>query len=145
MNSKSTSTPLELGTEGILSEPLTPNNETPIDFSCREAIGSLTYAMLCTRPNLGFPICFLSQFLNNPQSEHGSAVKPTMRYVKGTLTLKLKYEKRKDDIIGYTAVDWTCDVEKRKSTSRFIFLLGNGAVSWGRKKQACVALSTTET
>ena len=47
-------------------------------------------------------------------------------------------------IIGYTDADWAGDIEKRKSTSGFIFLLGNGAISWGSKKQACVALSTTE-
>ena len=45
---------------------------------------------------------------------------------------------------GYTDADWAGDVDERKSTSGFIFLLGNSAISWSNKKQTCVALSTME-
>ena len=45
---------------------------------------------------------------------------------------------------GYTDADWAADVDERKSTSGFIFLLGNSTISWSSKKQTCVALSTME-
>ena len=32
----------------------------------------------------------------------------------------------------------------RRSTSGFVFLLGNSAISWSSKKQTCIALSTME-
>ena len=63
--------------------------------------------------------------------------------MKGTLKFRLKYERSDDKIIGYIDADWAGNIEKRKSTSGFILLLGNGAISWGSKKQACVAFSTT--
>jgi hypothetical protein len=40
--------------------------------------------------------------------------------------------------------DWASDVNDRKSTSGFVFLLAGGAISWSLKKQASVALSSTK-
>jgi hypothetical protein len=40
--------------------------------------------------------------------------------------------------------DWASDVNDRKSTSGYVFLLGGGAISWGSKKQAAVTISSTE-
>jgi hypothetical protein len=56
------------------------------------------------------------------------------------LTLRLKYEKDEENIIGYINVDWERDIEKRMSTSEFIFLLGKGGICSRVKKQACAAL-----
>ena len=36
------------------------------------------------------------------------------------------------------------DLDKRKSTSAYAFLLNNGAIIWSSKKQPCIALSTME-
>ena len=45
---------------------------------------------------------------------------------------------------GYTDANWGGDLDERKSTSRFAFLLNNGVISWSSKKQSCIALSTME-
>ena len=45
---------------------------------------------------------------------------------------------------GYTDADWAGDVDERKFTSGFVFLLGNSAISWSSKRQTYVALSTME-
>ncbi|GAU15733.1 hypothetical protein TSUD_235460 [Trifolium subterraneum] len=37
-----------------------------------------------------------------------------------------------------------CDLDDRKSTSGYVFMLGSGAISWSSKKQPIVTLSTTE-
>jgi hypothetical protein len=39
----------------------------------REAIGSLMYAAVATRPDIAFAISALSQFLNNPGDLHWEA------------------------------------------------------------------------
>ena len=44
----------------------------------------------------------------------------------------------------YTDADWGGDLDERKSTSGYVFLLNNGAISWSSKKQSCIALSTME-
>ena len=45
---------------------------------------------------------------------------------------------------GYTDADWGGDLDERKSTSRFTFLLNNDVISWSSKKQSYIALSIME-
>uniref|UniRef100_A0A2N9IEQ3 Reverse transcriptase Ty1/copia-type domain-containing protein n=1 Tax=Fagus sylvatica TaxID=28930 RepID=A0A2N9IEQ3_FAGSY len=45
---------------------------------------------------------------------------------------------------GYSDADWESDLDERKSTSSYTFLLGGWAITWCSKKQSCVALSTME-
>ena len=44
--------------------------------------------------------------------------------------------------MGYLNVNWVGDLDERKSTSIYIYLLNNGIITWGSKKQTCIALST---
>ena len=46
--------------------------------------------------------------------------------------------------IGYTDYDFQSDRESRKSTSRYVFTLGGGAISWRSVKQSSIAYSTME-
>ena len=50
----------------------------------REAIGSLMYAAIATRPDISFAVSTLSQFLENPGESHWEAVKRVFRYLAGT-------------------------------------------------------------
>lgn len=43
-----------------------------------------------------------------------------------------------------TDSDYASDLEDRKSTLGYVFLLSSGVVSWSPKKQPIVILSTTE-
>ena len=46
---------------------------------------------------------------------------------------------------GYTDAEWAgYNLVDRRSTSGFVFSLGNGAISWSSKKQLTIALSSTE-
>ena len=46
--------------------------------------------------------------------------------------------------IGYTNSDFQSDFDFRKSTSGYVFTLGDGAISWRSVKQSCIADSTIE-
>ena len=46
--------------------------------------------------------------------------------------------------IGYTDSDFQSDIESRKSTSRYVFTLGGGAVNWRSVKQSSIVDSTME-
>ena len=46
--------------------------------------------------------------------------------------------------MGNSDTNWGGDLDDRKSTSEYIFLISGGAVSWRCKKQSCVTLSTAE-
>ena len=45
---------------------------------------------------------------------------------------------------GYSDADWAGDLNKRKSTTGYVYTLGGGAISWGSKKQTSTAMSTAE-
>ena len=46
--------------------------------------------------------------------------------------------------IGYTDSDFLSDRESRKSTSRYVFTLGGGGISWRTVQQSSIANSTME-
>jgi hypothetical protein len=41
-------------------------------------------------------------------------------------------------------VDWAGDLEDKRSTTWFVFMMGGGAISWSSKQQPIITLSTTE-
>jgi hypothetical protein len=103
------------------------------------------YAMLGTRPDLCLSISLLSRFQNCASNLLHNLLKRLLRYVKGTLKLKLIYKRNHvGRIIGYADADWGGDTTDRKSTSGFCFFVNGCIVSWGSKKQSTVALSSTE-
>ncbi len=111
----------------------------------QQAVGSLMYAMLCTRPDLAYPISVVSQHMANPSLEHWIAVKRIFRYLQGTLQFKLRFGGLSpQDVVGYCDADWAGDLEDRRSTTGFVFMMGGGATSWSSKRQPIIALSTTE-
>ncbi|XP_022149979.1 riboflavin biosynthesis protein PYRR, chloroplastic-like [Momordica charantia] len=110
----------------------------------QSAIGSLMYAMMCTRPDICFAVSMISRYQSNPGQPHWKAVKRILRYLKGTMNYSLCYQRNNSELEGYSDADWGGDMDERKSTSGYVFLLNNGAISWSSKKQTCIALSTME-
>jgi hypothetical protein len=55
----------------------------------QQAVGSLMYAMLCTWPDLAYPISVVSKHMANPSLEHWIAIKGIFQYLQSTLHFKL--------------------------------------------------------
>ena len=60
------------------------------------------------------------------------------------MNLALKYCKDEKPVTGFSDADFGSNLDDRHSTTGNVFLLAGGAVSWLSKKQAVVALSTSE-
>ena len=111
----------------------------------QEAVGCLMYLSQCTRPDILFAVNLLSRFNNNPGPKHWEAVKHLLRYLRGTSKMKLCYNADANSkLVGYSDADWASDLDDRRSTSGYIFLLQGGAISWSCKRQTTVSLSTCE-
>jgi hypothetical protein len=122
------------------------SSNPPVDTTTyRSIVGSLRY-LVHTRPDLAYSVGIVSRFMENPTTEHMSAVKQIMRYVKGTINLGCTYKKGKEGLIlhGYSDSDMAGDVDDRKSTSGMVFYLGPNPISWNSQKQKVVALSSCE-
>ena len=89
---------------------------------CSSAVGSLMYAMVCTRPDIAHAVGMVSRFLSNPGKDHWEAVKWILRYLKGTSNMCLCFGGAKLVLEGYTDSDMTGDLDSRKSTSGFLFI-----------------------
>ena len=73
------------------------------------------------------------------------AARRILRYVKSTLQYGLFYEIGVEiQLHGYTDADWAGSIFNRRSSSGYMFFFGSVAVTWSSKKQAIVALSSTE-
>ncbi|XP_036340550.1 secreted RxLR effector protein 161-like [Rhagoletis pomonella] len=105
-------------------------------------IGALMYLAISTRPDILHSVCKLSQKNSDPHSEHEA--KHVLRYLKGTIDLKLRYHRLGHPIECYVDADWGADVGDRKSYTDSAFYAAGAVFSWKSKKQNVVALSSTE-
>ncbi len=55
------------------------------------AVGSLMYAMLCTRPDIKLAISLVGRYQSDPGMEHWTAVKNILKYLKRTKEMFLVY------------------------------------------------------
>ena len=110
----------------------------------QSAVGCLLYLSGWTRPDIAFAVSQVGNFCSSPTKEHWTAVKRNLRYLKGTPNYGLSYS-RNDDIngalIGYSDADWAGDVNDRKSTSGYLFMMSGAAISWKNlKTNVCCSL-----
>ncbi|SGY70325.1 BQ5605_C004g03139 [Microbotryum silenes-dioicae] len=111
-----------------------------------QAIGSLLYISLGTRPNIAFAVSYLARFANNPGQRHWIAVKHVLRYLRATYRDELLYTRGKTGItgvVGYSDANWGACVNTSVSTMGFVFYIAGSAVSWSSKRQSWVTDSTT--
>ncbi|MCO5558896.1 hypothetical protein L7F22_012486 [Adiantum nelumboides] len=111
-----------------------------VSFAC----GSLMYAMIATCPDIAFVVGVVSRYMSNPGKKHWEAVKGIMRYLKHTKSMRICYGSQDLSVRGYTDSDYARDLDKRISTSGYVFTLVGGAISWQSRLQDCIMHSTTE-
>jgi hypothetical protein len=67
----------------------------------REAVGSLNWVAVGTRPDITFVVGVLAQFLENLGQVHWEAMKRVFRYLQGTKNWKLTYGGATRGIVGF--------------------------------------------
>ncbi|XP_039038603.1 uncharacterized mitochondrial protein AtMg00810-like [Hibiscus syriacus] len=112
----------------------------------KQLVRSLMF-LTTTRSDIMFSASLISRYMARPTELHLQAGKRILRYLNGTSNYGILYKKggKEEELLGFTVSDYAGDVEDRKSTSRYVFLLSSGVVSWSSKKQPIVTLSTIET
>ncbi|KAK1605488.1 hypothetical protein QYE76_029161 [Lolium multiflorum] len=109
------------------------------------AVGSIMYAMLCTRPDIAHAVSLTSRYQSDPGMEHWTAVKNILKYLKRTKDMFLCYGGDQELVVtSYTDASWNTDPDDSKSQSGYVFILNGAAVSWSSSKQCTVAKSSTE-
>lgn len=99
-------------------------------------IGSLMFSMVETRPDIAFAISMASRYAKNASHQHAEVVKTILRYMKGSRQRGITHGGQEKLLVeGYSDFDWAGELESRKSTFSFIFMLNGGPVSWCSKRQ----------
>ncbi|CAI7897639.1 unnamed protein product [Closterium sp. NIES-54] len=137
-------TPLPL--QHLLTAPAIPTPEACTE-PYPELVGSLMYAMVCTRPDLVYPLSVLSRYVapGRVTDLPWKVAKRVLRHLQGTkshvLTLGGLSPPRLE---GYTDSSWADDQTDRRSYQGYCFTLGSGIVSWRSTRSSAVSLSSCE-
>ena len=109
------------------------------------AIGSIMYAMICTRLDVSYALSMTSRYQSDPGEGHWTAVKNILKYLRRTKDAFLVYGGEDELVVkGYTDASFQTDKDNFRSQSGFVFCLNGGAICWKSSKQETVADSTTE-
>jgi hypothetical protein len=112
----------------------------------REAVGSLMFLMVVTRPDIAYAVSVVSQSLECPTNKDWKAVKRIFRYLRGTADYGLLYkvDSPVQSLHGFSDADYAGDLKTRHSRTGVVCMYSGGAISWFSQKQRSVVLSTTE-
>ena len=132
-------------TPGYFNEhPQLNKKEAVMNEEYRSIIGKILYLVKKVEPNCANAVRELSSFLDNPSIEHWKHVRRLAGYIyKYSRPLKMRAPKDLR-VIGCVDSDWANDRIDRKSIGGYLITIGNCLVDWSSKKQATVALSSTE-
>ncbi|KAJ9544308.1 hypothetical protein OSB04_024015 [Centaurea solstitialis] len=70
------------------------------------AIGSIMYAMLCTRPDVAYSVSVTSRYQQNPGESHWVAVKNILKYLRRTKEMFLVFGGSEDEISVTGEISW---------------------------------------
>jgi len=108
----------------------------------KSLVGSLRY-MTFTRPDILFRVRLMSRFMETPPITYFKALKRILLYIKGIVDFTLLYEYSNSfELMSYIDNDWAEDIDDRKSTTCFVFYVGDTTFIFSSKKQHIFTLST---
>ncbi|RVW89100.1 Retrovirus-related Pol polyprotein from transposon TNT 1-94 [Vitis vinifera] len=118
---------------------------TPVDRGrYQRLVGRLIY-LSHTRPDIGFAVSAVSEFMHSPTEEHMEAVYRILRYLNMTPGKGLFFRKTENrDTEVYSNADWAGNIIDRRSTSGYCSFVWGNLVTWRSKKQSVVARSSAE-
>ncbi|CAG7849267.1 Retrovirus-related Pol polyprotein from transposon TNT 1-94 Includes: RecName: Full=Protease; Includes: RecName: Full=Reverse transcriptase; Includes: RecName: Full=Endonuclease [Serendipita indica DSM 11827] len=126
--------------------PQTPN--TADVKRIQEYTGKLLYLQRATRPDIAFALHQICRFTQNPGRVVMEALNGLMRYVHGSMHLRLTYTRSGKNepqaFETFSDSDHGGDPVTHRSTGGFAVMMCSGAVNWGSKLHKTVSLSSTE-
>ncbi|PNX98657.1 gag-pol polyprotein, partial [Trifolium pratense] len=139
--------------KACVSNPIVPGSRLQKDETgqasnatmYKQMVGCLMY-LLPTRPDLAFSVCLVARYMERPTEIHMTAVKRILRYLKGTASYGFWYKRVKgEELVGWSDSDYAGDIDDRRSTSDYVFMIGTKAVSWilpqiNTKGKGCITI-----
>ncbi|KAL0454353.1 UNVERIFIED_CONTAM: Retrovirus-related Pol polyprotein from transposon TNT 1-94 [Sesamum latifolium] len=108
------------------------------------AIGSVMYLIVSTKPDIAYAVSCLSRYMSNVGTPHWEALKWLLRYLIKSKNTGITFSKCSEGVklIGYVDSNYANDRDSRRSTTSYVFTLCGACISWKSQLQNIVALST---
>jgi hypothetical protein len=131
--------PYEMSLKQYVEDALAQDSDVDKELlrTYQSLVGALLYCATNTRPDISYTVGMLCRAMSKPTPELLVAAQRVLHYLYRTKDIGLRYEASVRPLHGYSDSDWAV----KHSTSGFVFVLNQAAVSWGSKKQKSVALS----
>ncbi|CAI7866080.1 unnamed protein product, partial [Closterium sp. NIES-53] len=124
-----------------LDESVEPSGPYP------ELVGCLMYLMMCTQPDLAYPLSLLARCVapGRHQKVHCDAAKRVLRYLCSTSGMGLVLGGRDLVVLtGHADASWVDDSATQRSSQGYTFSLGSRPVSWRSTRSSLVLNSSCE-
>ncbi|CAI7732749.1 unnamed protein product, partial [Closterium sp. NIES-53] len=124
-----------------LDESVEPSGPYP------ELVGCLMYLMICTRPDLAYPLSIIARYVapERHRPEHWEAATRVLRYLCSTSGMGLVLGGRARVVLtGHADASWVDDLATQRSSQGYTFSLGSGSVSWRFIRSSSVLSSSCE-
>jgi hypothetical protein len=140
-------------------------------FGYRQLLGELIYAYILVRVDIGFAVCFLARYAQNPHREHYTALKNIARYLRRTSDWGILYWRPTpvtslpeiffspppidpdlppfpsvdpSSLVGFVDASHAACIKTRRSITGIAFCYGGSVIAYKSKVQPVVATSSTE-
>jgi transposase InsO family protein len=137
----------------ILTKDMSPKSDHDREI-VREESGHINYRMVVglllylrfTRPDIAYSLSQLCKYVQDPGPQHFVALKRLLRYLQGTRTLGIVYQRRQGPpvLYGFSDSDWAGDKDTRRSTTGYEFYVNGNLISYSSKQQPSPTLSSCE-
>ncbi|CAI7753517.1 unnamed protein product, partial [Closterium sp. NIES-53] len=138
--------PTPLSTSHSLSAPPSDESIEP-SGPYPELVGCLIYLMMCTQPDLAYPLNLLARYVapSRHRKVHWDATKRVLHYLCSTSSMGLVLGGRGLVVLtGHTDASWVGDSATQQSSQGYTFNLGSGSVSWRSTRSSSVLSSSCE-
>ena len=89
----------------------------------RGIVGSLSYLLAMTRPDLAWSYSELSKYVQCPGKSHMEGAEHVLRYLRETWDKTIRYTRsleRPNEVWGWVDADWAADTDTRRSHTGYI-------------------------
>lgn len=111
-----------------------------------QAVGSLMYLMVSTRPDLSYSVGVVARHNADPRAIHWAAIKRILRYLVGTKDYGITLGGRTDSplVEAWTDADYAGDHDTRRSTTGFVINVHGSPIIWSSRRQRSITRSSHE-
>lgn len=118
---------------------LEPAESVEDEIKYRNIIGALLYIANRTRPDISFPVNYLSRYQNCYNNTHFKYTLRVLKYMYSTRNIKLIFDWTFTSTIDvYVDADWASDTVDRKSTTGILIRVFGNVVLWRSKTKSCI-------